>query len=56
MFQLIQKDRFLTPEEKKIFEDFAMALDIAIVNQYSGVLQDLKVFFIKHSFLSSMYI
>lgn len=40
----MEKKDFLTPEEQKYFEDFALALDSAIVNQYHGVLQELKVY------------
>ena len=39
----MEKKKFLTQEEQKYFEDFALALDSAIVNQYHGVLQELKV-------------
>lgn len=39
----MDKDGFLTEEEKKVYEDFALALDSAIVNKYHGILQDLKV-------------
>ena len=40
---LLEKDNFLNDEEKRKFEDFALALDSAIVNKYHGVLQELKV-------------
>jgi hypothetical protein len=39
----MQKKDFLTQEELKVYEDFALALDTAIVNKYHGVLQELKV-------------
>ncbi|KAL5022889.1 hypothetical protein ScPMuIL_002044 [Solemya velum] len=42
---LMDKDGFLTEEEKKVYEDFALALDSAIVNKYHGILQDLKTLF-----------
>ncbi|XP_052816715.1 transmembrane protein 143-like isoform X2 [Mya arenaria] len=45
IFQLMQKDKFLTAEEKKSYENFALALDSAIRNKYHGVLQDLKALF-----------
>ena len=42
---LVEQERFFSEEEKKKFEDFALALDSAIVNKYHGVLQELKVGF-----------
>ncbi|XP_060553523.1 transmembrane protein 143-like isoform X2 [Ruditapes philippinarum] len=42
---LMQKKDFLTQEELKVYEDFALALDTAIVNKYHGVLQELKNLF-----------
>lgn len=39
----MEKKDFLTTEEQKYFENFAQSLDSAIVNQYHGVLQELKV-------------
>ncbi|XP_053391505.1 transmembrane protein 143-like [Mercenaria mercenaria] len=41
----MQKKDFLTREELKVYEDFALALDTAIVNKYHGVLQELKNLF-----------
>ena len=41
----MEQERFFSEEEKKKFEDFALALDSAIVNKYHGVLQELKVGF-----------
>ncbi|XP_052232684.1 transmembrane protein 143-like isoform X1 [Dreissena polymorpha] len=43
--QLMQKEDFLTAEEKKYYEDFTLSLDSAIVNKYNGVLQELKNLF-----------
>ncbi|XP_067651664.1 transmembrane protein 143-like [Haliotis asinina] len=42
---LMQEEDFLTDEEKRKFDDFALALDSAIVNKYHGVLQELKRIF-----------
>lgn len=39
----MQRKDFLTKEELKVYEDFALSLDTAIVNKYHGVLQELKV-------------
>ena len=41
--QLMQKENFLTSAECKRFEEFALALDNAIDNQFHGVLAELKV-------------
>lgn len=40
---LIEEKDFLSEDEKKKYEDFALALDSAIVNKYHGILQELKV-------------
>ena len=40
---LMEEEYFLNIEEKRMFEDFAVGLDTAIVNKYHGVLQDVKV-------------
>ena len=50
---LVEQEKFFNDEEKKKFEEFALALDSAIVNKYHGVLQELKVsqllpFFLAH--------
>ncbi|XP_076470686.1 transmembrane protein 143-like [Babylonia areolata] len=42
---LMEQDDLLTGEEKKCFDDFALALDSAIVNKYHGILQQLKLLF-----------
>lgn len=39
----MEEEYFLNIEEKRMFEDFAVGLDTAIVNKYHGVLQDVKV-------------
>jgi hypothetical protein len=39
----MEEEHFLNIEEKRMFEDFAVGLDTAIVNKYHGVLQDVKV-------------
>ena len=41
--QLMQKENFLTSAECKRFEEFALALDNAIDNQFHRVLAELKV-------------
>nr|KAG5707520.1 hypothetical protein BaRGS_012024 [Batillaria attramentaria] len=41
----MEEENFLNEEEKKKFEDFALALDSAIVNKYHGILQELKILF-----------
>ena len=38
----MEQEKFFNDEEKKKFEEFALALDSAIVNKYHGVLQELK--------------
>ncbi len=40
---LMQEKNFLNPQELKKFEDFALALDAAIVNRHHDLLQELKV-------------
>ncbi|XP_005095666.1 transmembrane protein 143 [Aplysia californica] len=42
---MIEERDFLTDKEKKIFPDFALALDSALVSRYNHVLQELKVLF-----------
>ncbi|KAL8603060.1 hypothetical protein ACOMHN_015625 [Nucella lapillus] len=42
---LMEQEEFLTAEEKKKFDDFALALDSAIVNKYHSILQQLKMLF-----------
>ncbi|KAK3778074.1 hypothetical protein RRG08_044690 [Elysia crispata] len=42
---LIQHKDFLTDAEKKIFPDFALAIDTALVNKYNTILQQLKALF-----------
>ncbi|XP_041377097.1 transmembrane protein 143-like [Gigantopelta aegis] len=42
---LMQQEDFLNDKERKIFDDFALALDAAIVNKYHGILQELKIMF-----------
>ncbi|GFO47118.1 transmembrane protein 143-like [Plakobranchus ocellatus] len=42
---IIQQRDFLTDEEKKLFPDFALAIDTALINKYNTVLQELKVLF-----------
>ncbi|KAK6185030.1 hypothetical protein SNE40_007356 [Patella caerulea] len=42
---IMEEEEFLTEEEKKKFEDFALALDSALVNKYHGILQELKSLF-----------
>ncbi|XP_071959684.1 transmembrane protein 143-like [Antedon mediterranea] len=43
--QLIQEDNFLDDDERKRFEEFAVSLDNAIVNQYHSTLSELKSLF-----------
>ncbi|KAL4234299.1 hypothetical protein ACF0H5_005950 [Mactra antiquata] len=42
---IMMKEDYLTKEELKCYETFALALDTAIVNKYHGVLQELKNLF-----------
>lgn len=51
----MEKKDFLTKDEQKYFENFAQSLDTAIVNQYHGVLQELKVsnFFLRYNIVCS---
>lgn len=42
---LIQHKDFLTDEEQKIFPDFTLAIDTALVNKYNIILQELKALF-----------
>ena len=39
----MQEDGLLKEDELKIFEELAVSLDSAIINQYYGVLAELKV-------------
>lgn len=41
--RIIEERDLLTPLEQRKFDEFAVALDSAIVQEYHGVLNDLKV-------------
>ncbi|BFZ13524.1 hypothetical protein BsWGS_16563 [Bradybaena similaris] len=42
---LIEDKELLTEDERRLFSDFVLALDIVLVNKYHGVLEDLKILF-----------
>ncbi|CAC5387348.1 unnamed protein product [Mytilus coruscus] len=42
---LVEEKAFLSESEKKIYTDFALGLDSAIVNKYHGILNEIKALF-----------
>ncbi|XP_076110412.1 transmembrane protein 143-like isoform X2 [Mytilus galloprovincialis] len=42
---LVEEKAFLSESEKKIYTDFAVGLDSAIVNKYHGILHEIKALF-----------